>query len=745
MKFLRDLNDVQQQAVQAANGPVMIIAGAGSGKTRVLTYRIAYLLSCGVPPYQILALTFTNKAANEMKNRIAALAGEHARDLWMGTFHSIFARVLRKECKHLNFTSSFTIYDSDDSLNVIKKVMSRLNISTQQFAPQAVRSRISMAKNQYLSPDKFAALAHDFFDEKASTIYQEYQKTLQQSNAMDFDDLLVKPVELFEKHKDILEKYQQRFKFILVDEFQDTNSTQYRMVKLLGSAHNNIAVVGDDAQSIYSFRGADIRNILDFAKDFPDCKTFRLEQNYRSTKSIIAVADKLIRYNKEQIKKHLWTNNVEGDPISVIQCMDDREEGAHIVHAIQEECHKRNLNLKDFAVLYRTNAQSRALEDVFRRSAIPYNIVGGIRFYERKEIKDVLAYWRLMANPADTESLLRIINYPARGIGDTSLEYLRRFAAEKKLSMFDALARADDVVELTDRAKSNFKQFKALIEKYRSLRPQMSLSEWARSLVDELGILSMFKEERTAESMNRWENVQELLSAISEYSHEHQDATLESFLEEVALVADIDQWEGEKNAVTLMTLHASKGLEFPVVFIAGLEEGLLPFYSSTSESSDVEEERRLMYVGITRAEQKLYITHTKMRYRFGDVTYPSESRFLSELGIAHIEKIGTHSVQKQTAGSMFAFDSAKHKTRQPLVRKALNDEAFAGDTMPDYESESQEPHVTLKRGIVVQHEQFGKGKVIEVNGNGESQKVVVRFDAYGLKTLIAKYAKLRPA
>ena len=385
------------------------------------------------------------------------------------------------------------------------------------------------------------------------------------------------------------------------------------MVKLLGSAHNNIAVVGDDAQSIYSFRGADIRNILDFEKDFPECKTFRLEQNYRSTKSIISVADKLIRFNKEQIQKHLWTDNSEGDPISVIECVDDREEGGQIVHAIQQESHKRNLNLKDFAVLYRTNAQSRAIEDAFRRSAIPYIIVGGIRFYERKEIKDVLAYWRLMANPSDAESLLRIINYPARGIGDTSLEYLRRFSVEKKLSLFDALDRVDDVVELTERAKANFKQFKTLIEKYRSLRPQMSLSEWTRSLVDDLGILLMFKEERTAESMNRWENVQELLSAITEYSHEHQDATLESFLEEVALVADIDQWEGEKNAVTLMTLHASKGLEFSVVFIAGLEEGLLPFYSSTSESADVEEERRLMYVGITRAEQKLYITHTRMR------------------------------------------------------------------------------------------------------------------------------------
>jgi DNA helicase-2/ATP-dependent DNA helicase PcrA len=529
-----------------------------------------------------------------------------------------------------------------------------------------------------------------------------------------------------------------------VDEFQDTNSTQYRMVKLLGSGHKNIAVVGDDAQSIYSFRGANIRNILDFEKDFPECKTFRLEQNYRSTKSIISIADQLIRYNKEQLKKHLWTDNPEGDPISVMQCVDDREEGGQIVHMIQHESHKRNLNLKDFAVLYRTNAQSRALEDAFRRSAIPYTIVGGVRFYERKEIKDVLAYWRLMANPSDTESLLRVINYPTRGIGDTSLEYLRRFAAAKKISMYDALTSAGDVVELTDRAKANFTQFKILIEKYRSLRPQMSLSEWTRSLVDELGILSMFKEERTAESMNRWENVQELLSAITEYSHERQDATLESFLEEVALIADIDKWEDEKNVVTLMTLHASKGLEFPVVFIAGLEEGLLPFYSNTIESVDVEEERRLFYVGITRAEQKLYLLHTRMRYRFGDVTYPSESRFLSELGHEHIEILGNHTSPKHTTTSSFVFDTPKSKSQKPASRKAASHDSFSGDAMPDYESESQE-QLDLKRGEIVQHEQFGRGKVIEVNGKGESQKVVVRFDAHGLKTLIAKYAKLRPA
>jgi DNA helicase-2/ATP-dependent DNA helicase PcrA len=743
MKFLNDLNPVQIEAVKAANGPVMIIAGAGSGKTRVLTYRIAYLIECGVPAHQILALTFTNKAAKEMKNRIMKLVGDDTGSLWRGTFHSMFARILRKECMHLKFTPSFTIYDSDDSLSTIKKVMEKLNLPTQQFNPAAVRSRISIAKNQYLSPDKFAETVHELFDEKAALVYAEYQKTLERSNAMDFDDLLIKPIELFEKKKDVLEKYQHRFKFILVDEFQDTNRAQYQVVRLLGTKLKNIAVVGDDAQSIYSFRGANIRNILDFQKDYPECQLFRLEQNYRSTKSIISVADELIRFNKEQLKKKLWTANPVGEPVSIVQCADDREEGSQIVRAIQQEITRRKLDLKDFAVLYRTNAQSRALEESFRKNAIPYEIIGGTRFYERKEIKDVLAYLRLLANPADEVSLLRVMNYPARGIGDVTVEHLRKFASLHSLSLFDSLKQIDEVRELTDRAKNSLAQFRTIIDKYQSLRPQMTLSEWARSLVDELGILSIFKEERTAESMGRWENVQELLSAISEFSSDKPDGSLESFLEEVALVSDIDSWEGEHNAVTLMTLHASKGLEFPVVMIAGLEEGLLPFYSSTIEFSDVEEERRLFYVGITRAEQKLYITYTILRYRFGDITYPTESRFLLELGTDNIERIGMKAPRHRAAESIFEFD--KPASAVPRASRQKNEEpAYLSDAMPDYESESQE-HFEVKRGAIVLHEIFGRGSVLGVSGKGDAQKAIVQFEGYGTKNLIVKYARLRPA
>ena len=744
MKFLKDLNPVQVEAVKAANGPVMIIAGAGSGKTRVLTYRIAYLMECGVPAHQILALTFTNKAAKEMKNRIIKLVGDNAGGLWMGTFHSMFARILRKECTHLKFTPSFTIYDSDDSLSTIKKVMEKLNLPTQQFNPVAIRSRISIAKNQYLSPGQFAETAHELFDERAALVYAEYQKTLERSNAMDFDDLLVKPIELFEKKKDVLEKYQHRFKFILVDEFQDTNRAQYQVIRLLGKMFKNIAVVGDDAQSIYSFRGADIRNILDFQKDYPECQLFRLEQNYRSTKSIISVADELIHFNKEQLKKNLWTDNPVGEPVTVVQCADDRDEGSQIVRAIQQESHRRKLDLKDFAVLYRTNAQSRALEEAFRKNAIPYEIIGGTRFYERKEIKDVLAYLRLLANPTDEVSLLRVINYPVRGIGDVTIEHLRRFSSQHSLSLFDSLKQPDEILELTDRAKNSLAQFRAIIDKYQSLRPQMTFSEWARSLVDELGILTIFKEERTTESMGRWENVQELLSAISEFSNDRPDGTLESFLEEVALVSDIDTWEGEHNAVTLMTLHASKGLEFPVVMITGLEEGLLPFYSSTIESSDLEEERRLFYVGITRAEQKLYITHTNLRYRFGDVTYPSESRFLPELGKENIEHIGMKPQRQRAAAPMFESDKPAAAARADVHKNKSEETAFFSDAMPDYESESQE-HFEVKRGAVVMHEIFGCGRVMVVSGKGDAQKAVVQFESCGTKNLIVKYARLRPA
>ncbi len=740
MSFLSDLNQVQQNAVKALNGPVMIIAGAGSGKTRVLTYRVAYLISCGVPPYQLLALTFTNKAANEMKERIRKLVGEKASEVWMGTFHSMFARILRKEAPLLGYDRSFTIYDSDDAVSAVRRCMERVNLSTQQIPPQAVSSRISSAKNQLIMPGQYAELARDNLDEKIGIVYEEYVKLLQRSNAMDFDDLLVKPIELFRKHPEVLKKYHHRFRFLLVDEFQDTNTAQYQVIKLLAQDHQNICVVGDDAQSIYAFRGADIRNILDFAKDYPTCSTFRLEQNYRSTKNILAAADCLIKFNVDQLRKDLWTDNAVGDSVRLLDCIDDRDEGHQILAALQEEIVAEQRALKDFAILYRTNAQSRSLEDVLRRNGVPYEIVGGIRFYERKEIKDVLGYLRLLVNQKDDESFLRTVNYPGRGIGDTSIEKLQQFAREHSITLFDACGHIGEVEGILDRIKKAIEQFRKFIAKYISLRSKVSLSELARSMVDELGILKAYKEEGTAEAMGRWENIQELLSAITEFSDEHPDGTLEAFLEEVSLVSDIDTWDDTRNVVTLMTLHSSKGLEFPVVFIAGVEEGLLPFYTNTIERRELEEERRLLYVGMTRAQKRLFLSKTQMRYRFGDVSYASPSRFLAEIGEDRLEVPETRHVRGSIPSERVHRGTAR--TRGVSERKEAKEELFNADESPNYEDESQE-EFEIKQGVYVRHEMFGRGKVVRVSGKGESMKVVVDFDDYGVKNLLVKFARLR--
>jgi DNA helicase-2/ATP-dependent DNA helicase PcrA len=738
VSFLKDLNPAQQDAIRAVNGPVMIIAGAGSGKTRVLTYRIAHLLASGVPPSSVLALTFTNKAAGEMKTRIQRLVGEKAADLWMGTFHSVFARILRRESQLIGYTNSYTIYDTDDSLAVVKTAMEKLKLSTQQFNPSGIRSRISYSKNQMLTPSEAEARSKTILEEHAARVYAEYDKTLHRCNAMDFDDLLLKPIELFERFPKTLEKYQHRFAFVHVDEFQDTNRAQYRVMRLLGDRNRNVCVVGDDAQSIYSFRGAEIRNILDFSKDYPDCQTFRLEQNYRSTKSIIGVADELIRQNTNRLKKHLWTDNPVGDPVTVVQCADDQDEALRVVQVVQEEVGRRKGDLRDIAVLYRTNAQSRAIEDALRRTGIPYVIVGGIRFYERKEIKDVLGYLRILVNPLDDASLLRVINTPARGIGDTTVDRLRAFATAQALSLNDALARVGEIVELNDRARHHLRQFRALLDKYRQLRTTLSLSEWPRALVDELGFLTSFKEERTSESMARWENVQELLSAITEFAQQGNAATLEAFLEEVSLVADIDRWEGTANAVTLMTLHASKGLEFPVVCVTGLEEGLLPFTSAAFDDVDVEEERRLLYVGMTRAEKRLYLSYAQMRYRFGEASYQTPSRFLAELGDTNVHQVALRI--PRAAAHVPTLRRPSPPARKQSARPA--DDHYASDQMPDYESESQEVLV-LKKGMMVRHEIFGRGKVVDLSGTGDNRKAVVDFDQAGLKSLILKFAKLQ--
>lgn len=759
MSFLQDLNPVQREAARAVNGPVLIVAGAGSGKTRVLTFRVAYLMSIGVPAYRILALTFTNKSAGEMRNRAIQLVGEKSAQIWMGTFHSMFARILRNECERIGYTRNFTIYDTDDSLSLIKHVQRSLGISSQQFNPNAMRARISAAKNRCITPEEFARQAVDVFEEKTARVYIEYQRRLKQANAMDFDDLLVKTIELFEKNKKVLEAYQDRFHYILVDEYQDTNRAQYIALKLLADKHKNICVVGDDAQSIYAFRGAEIRNILDFEREFPDCKMFRLEQNYRSTKMILAAADHVIKNNVDQIHKTLWTENAEGEHVSLLECSDDKDEGGQIVAHLQKEILKKKLELKDFAILYRTNAQSRSLEDALRRNGIPYIIVGGVEFYKRKEIKDVLAYLRLIVNPKDDESILRIINVPTRGIGNTTIEKLQSFAGKHKLTFWEALEtivkddtrKGSDFLNLPQSALKHLRSFYDLIQKYRSLKENLSVSEFARVLVDELGMLRELKEEGTPEALTHWENIQELLSAISEYSAENPDARLENFLEEVSLISDIDKWDETRNAVTLMTAHAAKGLEFPVVFIAGLEEGLFPFYNSILDRKELEEERRLFYVGMTRAKQRLYLSYARLRYRFGSASYQSPSRFIDEIDTRFLQvergslkKPSWHAASITDNDEYGQIRTVRRTKSKSLRKKVLDSPALGGfiDEQPDYEGESQVVN-DFRVGAKVEHEVFRRGKIIELSGRGENAKAVVDFLSVGRKHLLLKYAHLR--
>jgi DNA helicase-2/ATP-dependent DNA helicase PcrA len=740
MVSLHDVNPQQREAIKTVEGPLMVIAGPGSGKTRVLVYRIAHLVNIGVPPYNIIALTFTNKAAKEMKERIRELVGERSSSLWMGTFHHLCARLLRYECHKLGFEKNFSIYDTQDSLNLIKSVMNQLGISTQQFNPYAIQNRISRAKNQLMTQEVFAVRAADLFEEKVGVIYKKYQDRLKENNAMDFDDLLMHPINLFTSHKKVLSDYQDRFRFILIDEYQDTNHAQYVFIKLLAEKFRNICAVGDDAQSIYAFRGADIRNILDFERDYKEGKVIRLEQNYRSTKTILAAADQLIKRNGGQISKNLWTKNKQGDAIALLECEDDKDEGEMICRRIYATIQSKKYDFKHIAIMYRTNAQSRSLEDALRRSSIPYTIVGGVEFYQRKEVKDVLAYLRCLVNPKDNESVLRIINYPNRGVGSVSIKKIQHHADENHLSVLLVLDRIKDIAGISDKTKNACIALNSLIKKYNKLREQISLGEMARAFVDELGILRMFKEEGTPESMSRWENVQELLSGISEFEASREKASLEDFLQEVSLVAEVDRWDTSFNAVTLMTLHSAKGLEFPTVFIAGLEEGLLPLYSPQFENNDIEEERRLFYVGITRAMETLCLSRARLRFRYGELSYQTPSRFLDEINSSLIETEISALTHSERISASRIIPLKRNRARRS-ERKYSEESHFADiDPRVDYSSDEEK---MLVAGTLVEHESFGKGKVVHVNGKGDTMKAVVDFESVGRKNLMVKYARLK--
>ena len=725
MISLKSLNEEQKKAVKQTDGPIMIVAGAGSGKTRVLTYKVAYLIDMGVNPENILALTFTNKAAKEMKERIHELVGSKASSIWMGTFHSIFARILRIESKQIGYESNFSIYDAEDSHSLVQNIISNFNIELEAITSNSIRHKISFFKNHMVLPGEFKKKhMHSFIDEKVAEVFEEYQKRLYENNAMDFEDLLLKPIELFNKKSNIHQKYKKKFKYILVDEFQDTNKAQYEIIKMLINKDGNICVVGDDAQSIYSWRGANLGNMLDFEKDFLKRKIFKLEQNYRSTKTILLAADSIIKNNKDQLIKTLWTENNDGELLTLIKCADEKDEAFQIAKYIKQEISKKKLSLKDIAILYRTNAQSRALEDIFRREKIPYKIIGGVEFYKRKEVKDIVAYLRVLSNHNDEESLLRIMNFPQRGIGSTTIKRMIAFARKHDISLYDTMARIFEVIDIKERIQKNVKAFRLLLEKYTDLKDKFSLGELSRAMVDELGVLKIFKEEGTPESRARLENISELLNSLSEFSSSNKDAKLEEYLEDVSLVSDIDLYEGKANSVTLLTVHSAKGLEFPIVFISGCEEDIFPLSNRFNSDATVEEERRLFYVAVTRAQEKVYISHARSRYRFGEVAYQSRSRFIDEL------KPG---VLKEVNGSI------GRKSSQRKSKKEIYYEYFETVDYEDFDQDNK----FVRPGSRVMHEKFGLGKVTQVTGAGEMQKATVIFEGNNVKQLMLKFAKLK--
>jgi len=724
MVELKQLNEDQRNAVTFITGPQMIVAGAGSGKTRVLTHKVAYLISKGYKPDSILALTFTNKAANEMKDRIRELIGKKADSVWMGTFHSIFAKMLRMESKYINYKSNFSIYDTEDSLSLVSNIMTNFNIDIEGITPNSVRHRISFMKNHMILADEYRKKhVSSFLEEKIAIVFAEYQKRLVANNAMDFEDLLLKPIELFNSQPAILQKYRKQFSYILVDEFQDTNKTQYELLKLLVSRNCKISVVGDDAQSIYSWRGANLGNMKDFQKDFKNHKIFRLEQNYRSTKIILAAADSVIKNNKDQVLKTLWTENNDGEQLTLVKCADEKDEALQISKYIKKEISKKKLSHKDFAVLYRTNAQSRALEDAFRREKIPYVIIGGVEFYRRKEVKDVVAYLRVLSNQNDEESLLRIMNFPQRGIGNTTVNRMIAFARKHEITLYQTMARVFEVIDIKERIQKNVKGFRLILEKYNALIDKLSVGELSRALVDELGLIKIFKEENTPESRGRIENINELLAAVTEFSNSNKKATLDDFLEEVSLISGVDTYENEKNAVTLLTLHSSKGLEFPIVFISGCEEDIFPLSNRFNPDASVDEERRLFYVGVTRAKQKVFITHARSRYRFGEVAYQSRSRFIDEIDSKTISEVNGGIGRK-----------ANRKTKKEIYY-----EYFETVEYEDFDQGNK----FVRIGSRVMHELFGLGKVTDVTGTGDMIKATVQFEGNNVKQLMLKFARLK--
>ena len=763
--ILKGLNDKQYEAVVNTEGPCLVIAGAGSGKTKVLTHKIAYLIGeKGVHPWDILAITFTNKAANEMKERIEGLVGEAAKDIWMGTFHSICVRILRRFIDRIGFDSSFIIFDTSDQKTLVKGCLKDLAIDDKMFTDRAVLSEISNAKNEMLEPEQYQARANgDFRKEKIASVYNLYQKRLRENNAIDFDDIINYTIKILMENEDVLEYYSNKFKYVLVDEYQDTNKAQFTLVTMFASKNGNITVVGDNDQGIYSFRGADISNILNFERDFPGTKIIKLEQNYRCTQNILNAANAVIKNNEVKYKKELWTQNEEGNLPRVYQAQNEYDEGTYIVEQMEHLRREEYYKYSDFAILYRMNTQSRAIEDILRRENIPYKIIGGLKFYERKEIKDIIAYLRLIQNSNDNLSLKRIINEPKRGIGKTSLDKVEQLAEANGISMYEIIKNAEQYG--LNRVYLNSREFINCIEELKAKKDELTISELIKLTLKKSGYTKALENENTVEAENRIENLDEFLTVAIEFEEEEAENSLSTFLEGITLSSDIDDLEEGEEYVTLMTLHSAKGLEFPVVFLVGMEEGIFPGYKSISEPKELEEERRLCYVGITRAKENLFLTCSKQRTIFGSTSYNPVSRFLNEIPQELLEGYDEAFGETKNKEQMFkdsqytwsygSRNNGNIKTYKIEEQKATvaassnnTNNGFMFRTAESFlnnlskKSTSNIDLSKYKSGVKVFHKKFGEGIINQVEPEGEDLKVDIDFNKVGHKRLMAKFANL---